>query len=291
MGVGFGFVGAKCNGLKVKTAPATLHLMVAADAERPDGTAQAWALRYIATTELAHKIAPGAPPRVFAAASTPARLITPGRPRELDVVRKSKRTVKRGQLRSPRWRAHLLHTFWHHELQAAELMCWALLAFPAAPLPFRRGLLQLCVDEIRHMGLYQQQIERLGHRLGDFPVRDWFWQRVTMCSSPAQFVALLGLGLEGGNLDHADRFAAWFAAAGDHEAANTQTRVGREEIVHVRFAARWFRHFTGGIEYARWVQELPAPLSPRLLRGLPLNRTARARAGLPAAFLDALAQS
>lgn len=253
------------------------------------GTVEAWALRYVTTTDLAHKIDPGAPPTTFAAGAAPLRLSAPGRPRQLTVAGKSKRSITRAQLALPRWRAHLLHTFWHHELQAAELMCWALLAFADAPFAFRRGLLAIGRDEIRHMRLYQTEIERLGHRLGEFPVRDWFWQRVASCATPTQFVALMGLGFEGGNLDHAERFAAWFTAAGDAGAARTQTLVGREEIRHVRFAAAWFRRFTGGLEFARWVAELPAPLSPKLLRGLPLNRPARIRAGMPPAFLDALA--
>ncbi len=263
--------------------------MSAPSASAAATTIEAWAERYVTSTDLAHKIDPGEPPTVFADSAPALRLVAPGRPPALTVVSKSKRSIGREQLRLPRWRAQLLHTFWHHELQAAELMCWALLAFADAPRAFRRGLLKVCRDEIRHMQLYQAQVERLGHRLGEFPVRDWFWQRVTTCSSPTQFVALLGLGFEGGNLDHADRFAAWFTEAGDHEAARVQTLVGREEIGHVRFAVAWFRRFTGGLEFTRWVAELPAPMSPKLLHGQPLNRHARARAGLPESFLDALA--
>lgn len=188
----------------------------------------------------------------------------------------------------PRWRAHVLHGFLHHELQAAELMCWAILAFPATPARFRFGLLKICHDEIRHLNLYRREIERLGFHVGDFPVRDWIWSRVRTCASPVQFVALLGLGLEGGNLDHATRFAEWFRAADDEAAARVQEVVAREEIGHVRFAAQWFAHWTGGLDFERWHRELPAPLTPALLHGRPINRPARRAAGLPDAFLDAL---
>jgi uncharacterized ferritin-like protein (DUF455 family) len=216
-------------------------------------------------------------------------LPVPGRPPELCVVGKAKRSLQAAQLRTPRYRAQLLHTFFHHELQAAELMCWACLAFADAPRAFRAGLLQICCDEIRHMGLYRAEIERLGFHLGAFPVRDWFWQRVTACATPVQFVALMGIGFEGGNLDHSARYVEAFAAAGDHQAARVQAIVGREEVGHVRFAARWFARWTGDLDFARWTRELPGALSPQLLRGRVLDRNARARAGLPHAFLDALA--
>ena len=52
-------------------------------------------------------------------------------------------------IRVPKRRAELLHTFLHHELQAAELMCWAILAFPETPEAFRLGLLGVARDEIR----------------------------------------------------------------------------------------------------------------------------------------------
>jgi uncharacterized ferritin-like protein (DUF455 family) len=267
-----------------------------ADSPAPAASVEAWALRFITTAELGEKLAPAPCPGKFAgelggSAIAPLRVAAPGRPPELSVVGKAKRSLGRDKMQQPRWRAQVLHTFLHHELQAAELMCWAILAFPDTPLAFRRGLLKICGDELRHLQIYQRQVERLGHRVGDFAVRDWFWQRVASCATPVQFVALMGIGLEGGNLDHAARFAQWFADAGDPEAAHAQEVVGREEIGHVEFAARWFTHWTGGLDFARWASELPPPLSPTLLRGQPLNRDARARAGLPDAFLDALARS
>ncbi len=69
------------------------------------------------------------------------------------------------------------------------------------------------------MRMYAARIRSLGHDLGEFPVRDWFWDRVPAARTPKAFVATLGLGFEGGNLDHAARFAERFAAAGAHVVA------------------------------------------------------------------------
>ena len=110
----------------------------------------------------------------------PRRLSSPGRPAELTVASGSGKTPRTGALRSPERRAQLLHTFLHHELQAAELMCWALLAFAATPRAFRRGLLAICGADIRHMGMYRAYLVELGFDFGSFPVRDWFWERVPL---------------------------------------------------------------------------------------------------------------
>ena len=131
-----------------------------------------------------------------------------------------------------------------------------MLAYPDTPREFKEGLLRIALDEVRHMNLYAAQIERLGHHVGDFPVRDWFWERVPLCKEPVSFVAVMGLGLE--------------------------------EIAHVRFGAKWFAHFHGGLEFAAWSASLPPPLSPMLMRGKPLARAARKRAGQSDAFLDEL---
>jgi uncharacterized ferritin-like protein (DUF455 family) len=188
-----------------------------------------------------------------------------------------------------------MHTFLHHELQAAELMAWALLAFPEAPTELRRGLVRVIGDEIRHMGMYASYLRDRGFEPGCFPVRDWFWERLPSVPSIEAFLATLGLGFEGANLDHAMRFAARFRSAGDEEAARIEERVGLEEIPHVRFALRWFVELTPQIRDDRgrslfdaWCASLPAPLSPIVMRGAPLARNLRRRAGLDDAFVDAL---
>lgn len=253
-----------------------------------------WALDYVSTSLLSFKLAPPALPPALAAdeqhrGAAALRLAAPGRPAQLTRTwDKYKAPKSAAALRDPKKRAHLLHTFFHHELQAAELMCWACLAFPASPLAFRRGLLHICLDEVRHMNLYAAHITQLGFALGAFPVRDWFWQRVPAARSPAEFVAVMGLGFEAGNLDHSERYVTMFREAGDDQAAALQELVGREELSHVSFAAHWFRAFAGSLDFTAWLAALPPPLSPMVMRGRPIARTARRAAGFADDFLDRL---
>ncbi|HEY4156919.1 MAG TPA: DUF455 family protein [Polyangiaceae bacterium] len=250
---------------------------------------EAWAEQYVLSTALSVKIAPPAPPTVFRANAVPARLTAPGRPSELRTARRGERTPKLEALKEPHYRARALHAFFHHELQAAELMCWALLAFADAELEFRKGLLGICLDEIRHMNLYREHIEALGSKLGDFGVRDWFWKRVPACQTKLAFVSVMGMGLEAANLEYAGDFAARFRLVGDERGAEIQERIAKEEIAHVRFATRWFTRWTGDCEFETWAAELPPPLSPWVMHGSPIAEGARLRAGMSAEFVAALA--
>jgi uncharacterized ferritin-like protein (DUF455 family) len=251
---------------------------------------ESWAAAFVGATSLQHKCSPPPPPDQFDPHARPLWLDAPGRPAQLLVTYDRPRPLSREGMKRPEQRARLLHKFWHHELQAAELMCWALLAYADAELEFRRGLLGICLDELRHMRLYQAHIERLGFAVADFPVRDWFWERVPTCRTPLSFVALVGMGLEAANLEHTERFARWFEYAGDPEGAELQRQVGREEVGHVRFGVRWFRRWTGGDDFETWCRSLPEPLTPLLLRGKSLQRDARRKAEMSSEFLDALSR-
>ncbi len=249
---------------------------------------QAWARHYILSADLDDKLVPPPLPRNNHPDPQPERIAAPGRPPLLQPAPRRERAPKPEALREPRFRAKLMHAFFHHELQAAELMCWALLAFPHTPQAFRTGLMGICKDEIRHMHMYRAHIEKLGFALGDFPIRDWFWKRVPLCKDPTGFVAFMGMGLEGANLDFAPTFADRFRAAGDEEGAAIQEQVAREEIPHVRFATHWFSVWTGGCDFHTWMQHLPPPLSPAVLRGNPIAGATRVSAGMPTAFVEAL---
>jgi uncharacterized ferritin-like protein (DUF455 family) len=249
---------------------------------------EAWAEHYVLSAELHEKIAPSAPPTRFREAGAPLRLSEPGRPPEFRAARRAQRTPKLEALKEPYYRARALHAFFHHELQAAELMCWALLAFCDAELEFRKGLLGICLDEIRHMNLYREHIEALGSRIGDFGVREWFWKRVPTCPSKLAFVSVMGMGLEAANLEYAGDFAARFRAVGDEVGAQIQERIAKEEVAHVGFATRWFARWTGGCNFEIWAAELPPPLSPWVMHGSPIAEHARLRAGMTPEFIAAL---
>ncbi|RYZ04593.1 MAG: DUF455 family protein [Myxococcales bacterium] len=259
-----------------------------ASAPQTTDDVETWAEHYVLSEELQLKLAPPPPPKQFRPEAAPLRLTAPGRPPELRPARRGERTPKQEALESPRYRARALHAFLHHELQAAELMCWALLAFSDAELEFRRGLLAICQDEIRHMGLYAAHIRELGCEVGDFGVRDWFWKRVPSCRTKLEFVAVMGMGLEAANLEYAPDFAARFRLAGDEAGARIQERIAAEEVAHVGFATRWFARWTGGCDFAAWAAQLPAPLSPWVMHGEPLAVDARRRAGMTDEFLTAL---
>lgn len=248
-----------------------------------EGTVERWAYDFVSTTELRLKLSPPTPPSEWSGEGVV--LSAPGRPVEL-VQRTMKRKTPKN-LKSTAKRAELLHTFLHHELQAAELMAWAILAFPETPVSFRRGLLGICRDEIRHLGLYAAHLESLGHPYGSFEVNDWFWSRVP-CARPELFVATLAIGFEGANLDHGARFTEAFADAGDARAAEIQPLITEEEISHAAFGLHWLREFTGVVDFDQWRAMLPQPLTPMLAKGLSLNVDARRRAGFSAEFLEAL---
>jgi hypothetical protein len=50
----------------------------------------------------------------------------------------------------------------------------------------------------------------------------------------------------------------------------------------------WFRTFRRSLNFDAWRLALPAPLTPMLMRGKPLQREARLRAGQSETFLDEL---
>jgi uncharacterized ferritin-like protein (DUF455 family) len=252
-------------------------------------TVEAWAKEFVLSTDLAVKLAPPTVPRRWEEAPAPCRLRLPGRPRELATTARARKSPGEGALRSPERRAELMHTFLHHELQAAELMAWALLAFPETPRPFRRGLLGVLADEVRHMGLYLDYLSSLGFTYGSFPVRDWFWERVPTCPTAVHFAAMMGMGFEGGNLDHTQRFARRLRAVGEARAAEIEEQIGEEEIPHVRFALAWFQKWTHEHSFRAWTSYLVPPLTPTVMRGEPINRKDRLRSGMSERFIDDLA--
>ena len=118
------------------------------------------------TEDLDLKLAPAAGELTDGDPGSAFRAPQPGRPPHLRFQPVEVPAVE--GMRDPAQRRRILHALANHELQAAELFAWALLAFPAAPPDFRRGLLRILDDEQRHTRMYIARVEEAGARFGDF---------------------------------------------------------------------------------------------------------------------------
>ncbi len=249
-----------------------------------------FAERVLQATTVAGKLDPPGEPLTDEQPGAPVRIDHPARPAELPI--RSSREVRVPPIdgfRDPAQRARILHALANHELQAAELFAWALLAFADAPPSFRRGLAGILIDEQRHCRLYLDRLEALGHRFGDFGVTGHFWARLA-AGSPLEFVCRMGLTFENANLDFAIEYAAAARRAGDDDTARVLDRVHDDEIRHVAFAWQWLQKLAPDADlWQRYLDALPWPLGPGRARGRSFDRAAREAAGIDAGFIDRLA--
>ena len=252
--------------------------------------ARDYALAIVTGDTLAAKLVP--PPELtLEDEGVPLRPGAPGRPAALAIV--SGREVKVppiAGMRDPAQRARILHALANHELQAIELFAWALLAFPDAPLAFRRGLVAILADEQRHLNLYNERLAAHGMTFGDLPVTGHFWNKLDHLATPLAFVCAMGLTFENANLDFAGEYATAARACGDDETAAVLERVHTDEIAHVHFGYVWLRRLSSDEDAWRaYTANVKHPLGPRRARGATFDREARRRAGFDDAFIDALA--
>src|SRR4029079_6314334 len=173
-------------------------------------------------------------------AGSPLRLAAPGRPATLQIVPgPAARVPPIAGMRDPAQRVRILHALANHELQAIELFAWALLAYPAAPLAFRRGLVAILADEQRHFALYCERLAAFGVTFGQHPVTGHFWNKLDHLATPLDFVCAMGLTFENANLDFAGDYAAAARACGDEATAAALDQVHSDEISHVHFGWIW----------------------------------------------------
>ncbi len=235
----------------------------------------------VTTEDLALKLA--APPAGLTddEPGPPLRIEGPGRPPELRFQRRIEVPSIEG-MPDPAQRPRILHALANHELQAAELFAWALLAFPDAPEGFRQGLLRILADEQRHTRMYIARVEDAGARFGDYPVNGYFWSKIEAITTPLRFLCAMSLTFENANLDHTLEYEEAARRAGDAKTAAVIERVHRDEIEHVRFGWTWLQVFKNEDESAwdAYRANLTWPLRPAKARGRTFHREAREAAGL-----------
>ena len=233
------------------------------------------------------------PPEVELTDETPGpplRPRWPTRPPELEIAREPVRMPSVKGLGDPDQRLRILHSLANHELQAAELFAWALIAFPEAPPEFRRGLLNILRDEQRHTRMYIARLEARGGRFGDHPVSGYFWSKVETIHSPLDFICAMSLTFENANLDHTTESAAAARSGHDPKTAAVIDQVHRDEIEHVRFGWTWLQVFKREDESAweAYARSLHWPLRPEKARARRFHPEGRRTAGLDEDFIRRL---
>lgn len=193
-------------------------------------------------------------------------------------------------LEDPSARAHVLHSFANHELQALELQALALLRFPDAPPEFRLEIARVLVEEQSHLQLYLDRCRELGMDLGEVGLSRYLWDTLACMGQPLDYVTGMALTFEQANLDFARDYEERFRAVGDVASAAILRRVYEEEIGHVRLGSEWLgRWAPGEDDWSAYRRLLPKSLTPRRARGSgTFQREARLAAGLSEAFLAEL---
>jgi len=246
-------------------------------------TLREYALRIIESTILEEKLASPREPLDDSDPGPPIRIESPGRPTNLLIVSvREARVPPLEGFHDPAQRVRIIHALANHELQAVELFAWAILAFSDAEPEFRQGLLRVLREEIMHVKLYQRRLEKLGAELGDFPVSGYFWSKVPLIETPAQFVSAMSLTFENANLDHSLAGAEVARAAGDEETARLLEKIHADERGHVRFGLEWLDRWRrpGESLADAWIANVRWPLRAALARGRVFDRRSREEVGM-----------
>ncbi|MCB0215078.1 MAG: DUF455 family protein [Caldilineae bacterium] len=253
---------------------------------------RAFAEQVVLGRTLEAKLAP-APRDLVDRDPRPRRLpVLPNRPAQLRIVpaRVAPRTPSIEGMTDPAQRARILHAMANHELQAAELYAWALLAFPEAPPAFRQDLLTILGDEQRHTRMYVSRCAALGLPFGSLPVTGYFWNKLDTLTSPLRFACAMALTFENANLDHTIDYAAAARLAGDPASAAVIDKVHVDEQRHVRFGWEWLGRLKPADRsmWQAYCDHVDWPLRPELARGKTFHRSGRLAAGLDPEFIRLL---
>jgi uncharacterized ferritin-like protein (DUF455 family) len=222
-------------------------------------------------------------------AEPPSRPARPARPGLLP----PRAMPKRRNFGSLAGRLALLHALAHIELNAIDL-AWDLVARfgdPALPGAFFDDWVEVAAEEAAHFGLLADRLRALGAAYGDLPAHDGLWEAAAATAHDlAARLVIVPLVLEARGLDVTPAMIGRLERAGDAASAAILERIYRDEIGHVAAGVRWFRYCCGarGSDPQAAFRETVRRYFSGALKP-PFNCAAREKAGLPAAYYQALA--
>lgn len=168
--------------------------------------------------------------------------------------------------------ARMLHDLASIELQAMELGIRTLTEFSDAPKAFKEELLNIALSESQHLEMCLIEIEKLGHRWGDWPVHLSLWKATAAEDSLLDRILIVHRYLEGSGLDAGDTLFRRLQLIDCPSVKKAVHQITEEEIGHVEFGSRWYRslcqqqNLNPAEDYIfrmnRLIQTLPKRLEP-----------------------------
>ena len=222
----------------------------------------------------------------------PRRLLipetTPGR--DIDVVPIRALPTRPG-LSYVEGQARLLHDLANIELQAMELAFRTLIEFGHQGRAFAEELATIVHDEGRHLLLCIEGLETIGFPWGTWPVHLSLWNCVRADDSILDRILMVHRYQEGGGLDAGERMLQKISGVNAPVVREILETIFREELGHVQFGSRWYRHFCAevGLNPTTDFKERLAGLIARMpVRKERISRELRLKAGFSEGELDAL---
>ncbi|HSV30004.1 MAG TPA: ferritin-like domain-containing protein [Candidatus Omnitrophota bacterium] len=193
-----------------------------------------------------------------------------------------------------RGRIALVHALAHIELNAIDLAWDIVCRFPGDDMPkgFIDDWVQVAVDEAEHFEVLERLLNRWGAAYGDLPAHDGLWQAAEKTADDllARFT-VVPMTLEARGLDTTPATMAKLARNGDTETPPALDVIYHDEIKHVAAGVRWFVHMAEkrGLDPLETFHRIHAERFPGGLKP-PFNHEARAEAGFPREWYEALAR-
>jgi uncharacterized ferritin-like protein (DUF455 family) len=162
-----------------------------------------------------------------------------------------------------------------------------------APEAFKQQLVEIILDEARHLRLCLQQIDKLGASWGDWPSHLGLWACVSRQDTLLERLAIVHRYLEGSGLDASDKIQRRLSGTLIKGSDKVVKVIADEEVGHVKFGSEWFRKFcrseVGESDPDQVFAGILESVFPRLPRRLErLNHQIRMQAGFSVGEIEAL---
>jgi len=214
-----------------------------------------------------------------------------GRP-ERPVLVPPARVPRRG-MGSRRGRLAAMHAVAHIEFNAINLAWDAVHRFRLMPEQYYDDWVRVADDEARHFAMVRDYLRRHGCDYGEMAAHHGLWEMAERTVDDVlERMALVPRTLEARGLDVTPMMIGKLEQAGDADAAGILQVIYREEVAHVQFGTRWFRHLCAerGLNPEATFRDLVRKHFPDGLHG-PFNDAARADAGFSAQEMAMLTAS